>query len=134
MLVEVAKPVTLFLCILSLYAVFTTALLDPASDLEQRIYDSLARLILSAVISLMSGLIFCSASHEAARNTARLTSHSSRTDVLVGCRRHGGRFRPFLVSGAPLHFLPRYTLLICSRFNKELSRELELATAGSDES
>jgi len=73
MLVELAKPVTLFLCILSLYALFTTALLDPG-DLEQRIYDSLARLILAAGISLISGLIFCAALHQPARDRTRLTS------------------------------------------------------------
>jgi hypothetical protein len=64
MLVEVAKPVTLFFCILSLYAVFNTALLDPSSDMDQRIYDSLGRLALAAGISLIGGLVFRAAKHD----------------------------------------------------------------------
>ena len=64
MLVEVAKPVTLFFCILSLYAVFNTALLDPSPDMDQRIYDSIGRLALAAGIVLISGLIFCAATHD----------------------------------------------------------------------
>jgi hypothetical protein len=59
MLVEVAKPVTLLIVfsILSLYAVFSTAFLVPSSDMHQRIFDSLSRLALAAVISLIGGLI-----------------------------------------------------------------------------
>ncbi|MGA8540322.1 MAG: hypothetical protein WB566_12540 [Terriglobales bacterium] len=64
MLVEVARPVTLFVCILSLYAVFNAALLDPSPDLDQRIYDFLGRLALAAGICLISGLIFCAATHD----------------------------------------------------------------------
>lgn len=74
MFIELAKPVTLFLCILSLYALFTTALLDPSADMEQRIYDSLARLMLAAGISIISGLIFYAESHKAAGASARLTN------------------------------------------------------------
>jgi hypothetical protein len=64
MLVEVAKPLTLFFCILSLYALFNTALLDPSSDMDQRIYDSIGRLALAAGISVISGLIFCAGTHD----------------------------------------------------------------------
>jgi hypothetical protein len=74
MLVELAKPLTLFLCIVCLYSVFTTALLNPSSDMEQKIYDSLARLMLAAGISLVSGLIFRAAAHKAAGGRVRLTS------------------------------------------------------------
>ena len=74
MLVELAKPVTLFLCIVCLCSVFTTALLNPSSDMEQRIYDSLARLMLAGGISLISGLIFSAASHKGGAASARLTS------------------------------------------------------------
>jgi hypothetical protein len=55
---EVAKPFTFVFCILSLYGVFYAAFLDPARDLDQRICDSLALLLLAAGISLVSGLIF----------------------------------------------------------------------------
>ena len=58
MLVEVAKPLTLFLCILSLYAVLNTALLNPSVAMQDRISDSVARLALAAGISLISGLVF----------------------------------------------------------------------------
>lgn len=64
MLVEIAKPLTLFFCILSLYALFNTALLDPSSDMDQRIYDSIGRLALAAGISVISGLIFCAATRD----------------------------------------------------------------------
>lgn len=58
MLLEVAKPIALLLCLLSLCAVFHTAFLVPASDLQQTILDSLELLSLAAGISLISGLIF----------------------------------------------------------------------------
>jgi len=59
MLLELAKPVALLLCLLSLYAVFHTAFLVPASDLHERIFDSLELLAVAAGISLVAGLIFC---------------------------------------------------------------------------
>jgi hypothetical protein len=58
MFVELAKPVTLVFCILSLYGVFHTAFLLPASDVEQRICESLGTLALAAGISFLSALIF----------------------------------------------------------------------------
>jgi formate/nitrite transporter FocA (FNT family) len=63
MLLEVAKPVALVLCMVSLFGVFYTAFLVPASDLEQRVWDSLALLSLAAGICLSSGLIFRESSH-----------------------------------------------------------------------
>jgi formate/nitrite transporter FocA (FNT family) len=68
MLHELAKPVALLLCIVSLCAVFYTAFLVPATDLEQRIWDSLALLSLAAGICLSSGMIF----RETAQNGANL--------------------------------------------------------------
>lgn len=68
MLHELAKPVALLLCIVSLCAVFYTAFLVPATDLEQRIWDSLALLSLAAGICLSSGMIF----RETAQNSANL--------------------------------------------------------------
>jgi hypothetical protein len=58
MLQEVAKPVALVLCMVSLCGVFYTAFLIPASGLEQRTWDSLVLLSLAAGISLSSGMIF----------------------------------------------------------------------------
>ena len=58
MLLEIAKPIALLLCILSLCAVFHAAFLVPASDLHQKISSSLQLLALAAGISLISGMIF----------------------------------------------------------------------------
>jgi hypothetical protein len=74
MLVEVAKPVTLIFCILSLYALFHTAFLVPASDMHQRICDSLGILALAATISLIGGLIFRDAAHGAPAGWKRITA------------------------------------------------------------
>ena len=58
MLLEIAKPVALLLCMVSLCALFYTAFLVPASGLEQRTWDSLVLLSLTAGICLSSGMIF----------------------------------------------------------------------------
>jgi hypothetical protein len=66
MLLELAKPVALLLCLLSLYAVFHTLffsmedphlLLQPHRAFDDRILDSLLLLVLSGVISLLGGII-----------------------------------------------------------------------------
>jgi hypothetical protein len=72
--VEVAKPVALMLCILSLYGVFHTAFLSPADDLAQRIWDSIGLLTLAAGISLTSGLIFLEATRKPSDASSRLTA------------------------------------------------------------
>ena len=72
MLLELAKPVTLVGCILSLYAVFNSAFLFPIDNLRQRTYDSLALLALAAAVSLISGLIFREAEESPAAGSARL--------------------------------------------------------------
>lgn len=64
MLTEVAKPIALLLCMLSLCAVFQTAFLVPATDLHQTILDSLELLSMAAGISLVSGLIFRESAEE----------------------------------------------------------------------
>jgi hypothetical protein len=69
---EIAKPVTLVFCMVSLCAVFHTAFLVPASDLDQRILDSLGLLALAAGISLVSGLIFCEATPATQGGSSRL--------------------------------------------------------------
>jgi hypothetical protein len=67
MLLELAKPVALVLCLLSLYAVFHTLffaiedphlLLQPHKAFDDRIIHSTLLLALSAGISLIGGLIF----------------------------------------------------------------------------
>ncbi|NYF88647.1 hypothetical protein RBB79_03845 [Tunturiibacter empetritectus] len=67
MLLELVKPVALFLCLLSLLMVFHTVfftledphlLHQPHQALNDRILDSLLLLALSAGISLMGSLVF----------------------------------------------------------------------------
>jgi hypothetical protein len=58
MLLEVTKPVAVVLCMVSLCAVFDTAFLVQASDLQQRVWDSTILLSLAAGICLTSGMIF----------------------------------------------------------------------------
>jgi hypothetical protein len=58
MLLEIAKPIALVLCLVSLCAVFYAAFLAPVSDLEQRIWDSIILLSLAAGISLSGGMMF----------------------------------------------------------------------------
>jgi hypothetical protein len=72
MLVELAKPIALLLCLLSLCAVFHTAFLIPASDLHQRIWDSLELLALAAGISVVSALIFRESASEPSGDGASL--------------------------------------------------------------
>jgi hypothetical protein len=71
MFAEVAKPVTLIFCILSLYAVFSAAFLAVSVDM---ICECLIRLALAAAISLISGLIFRDAVQEPHVGSARLTA------------------------------------------------------------
>jgi hypothetical protein len=78
MLLEVVKPVALVLCMVSLFAVFYTAFLVPASDLEQRVWDSLALLSLAAGICISSGMIFRESSHTGADSIGRQSGHSRR--------------------------------------------------------
>jgi hypothetical protein len=66
MLLELAKPVALLLCLLSLCALFHTAFLAlgsnelmlPNQALHDRVLDSLLLFTLSAGICLISGLLF----------------------------------------------------------------------------
>jgi hypothetical protein len=72
MLLELAKPAALLLCLLSLYALFHTAFLStgspdlllPTQALHDRIVDSLLLFGLSAGICIVSGLLFREAASE----------------------------------------------------------------------
>jgi hypothetical protein len=74
MFVDIARLLALVFCMLSLCAVFHTAFLVPASDLEQRIGDSLSLLALAAAISLVGGLVFRDAIPEPHPANSRLTA------------------------------------------------------------
>ena len=58
MLRELAKPVALVLCILSLYAVFQAAFFAPGNDVPNRLRESLAMLGVAGAVCLLSGLVF----------------------------------------------------------------------------
>ena len=58
MLLEAAKPIAVLLCMVALCALFYTAFLVPASVLEQRVWDSLVLLSLTAGICLSSAMLF----------------------------------------------------------------------------
>ncbi len=92
MLLEVARPVALTLCLLSLFAVFHAAFLTPASGLQQRIWDSTELISLSAGICLASGLIF----RESGR--AGAGSLTSTLPVQLFCWAFGLILMLFLVS------------------------------------
>ena len=58
MLVELAKPIALAMCLLSLCAVFNAAFLHPASGPDQSIWEVALLLSLAAGIAVSSGMIF----------------------------------------------------------------------------
>jgi hypothetical protein len=74
MFFELAKPAALLLCLLSLYAVFHTAFLVPAIDLQDRIDDSLLLLLVAAGISVTSGLLFRDAAPAASSSTTLIAT------------------------------------------------------------
>jgi len=82
MFAEVAKPVTLVFCILSLYAVFNAAFLGLSIDMDQRVCDSLDRLAMAAAISGISGLMFCDARD---RQAPRLRRFMTTLPVQMFC-------------------------------------------------
>jgi heme/copper-type cytochrome/quinol oxidase subunit 2 len=57
-LLELARPITLLASMISLLAVFHTAFLGPEADFSQRIYDTMGMVLISAGVSLISGLCF----------------------------------------------------------------------------
>ncbi len=73
MLVDVAKPIALMLCLIALCGVFFTAFMAP-DDLRSRILESLELLVLAAGISVISGLIFRESTAETSATEARLTA------------------------------------------------------------
>ena len=85
-LVEVVKPVTLLLCILSLYAVFHTAFLIPGRTVGERMSDSLGLLVLAAGISVVSGLIFREGEDDKVRlgGTLPMQIFAWATGIMVG--------------------------------------------------
>jgi len=78
MLLELAKPVTLLASMLSLLAVLHTAFFGSESDFQQRIYDSIAMLVLAAGISLISGLVFLEGGPEGGHENRHEAAHGPR--------------------------------------------------------
>ncbi len=94
MLLELAKPDTLLSCILSLLAVFHAAFLGPSIDIHQRIWDSVAMLVLADGISLISGLVFC----DGLRDHRASASLANTFPVQIFCWAAGGMIVLFLLS------------------------------------
>ena len=72
MLRELLKPVALLMCILSQYAVFQAAFLEPAKDVQHRLLEALAMSGLAGVIALLGGWIFRDGEIVRKRSDARL--------------------------------------------------------------
>jgi hypothetical protein len=72
MLLELAKPLSLLASMLSLLVVFHTAFLGSETEFDQRIYDSLIVLALSAGVSLVSGLLFRETLHPTQTRAMRI--------------------------------------------------------------
>lgn len=68
LLLELAKPAALMLCMAVLCSVFYTAFLEPANTSEQHLWDILSLLSLAAGICVASGMLF----REAAGNESTL--------------------------------------------------------------
>jgi hypothetical protein len=58
MFLELAKLVSLLLCILAIYALFHTAFLAPSMGIDQRLLESAKMLAMAAAAALLSGMIF----------------------------------------------------------------------------
>jgi hypothetical protein len=71
MLLELAKPVALVLCMVSLCALFYSAFLVPASGVEQRGWHSVVMLSLAAAICLTSGMLFRESAEDDAESLLR---------------------------------------------------------------
>jgi hypothetical protein len=102
--VEIAKPVVLVVCILSLYAVFYTAFLDPLGDPKQRVWESLALLALAGGVAVVSGLIFREGIEDGYSRHPRPVRLISTLPVRIFCWASGIMLILFLVSW----FLERY--------------------------
>ena len=96
MLVEVAKPVTLVFCILSLYAVFSSAFLDLSIDLHQRLCESLLRLALSGRDLDDERIDFRDATLRAMRAHDKNHSDAACAIILLGFECHARYVRTFL--------------------------------------
>ncbi|HEY0263844.1 MAG TPA: hypothetical protein VGC07_04915 [Granulicella sp.] len=66
---DIARPASLMLCILSLFASFRAAFLIPTTDLRTKIHDSFALLLFSAGVSILGGLLFREATPGRRRST-----------------------------------------------------------------
>ena len=58
MLLDISKAVSLLLCILSLGALLTSAFFVPGSHWDERLLESLMRILLAGCICFASGLLF----------------------------------------------------------------------------
>ena len=101
-MLEMARPIAVALCMLSLCAVFNAAFLVPASDLESRSWTAVILLSLTAGICLASGMIFRRIGRTGGRSP---DAHAAGAAILLGCFPDAGSLPCFLVPGDALHFL-----------------------------
>ena len=59
MLLELLKPLTFFLSMLSLYPVLLSAFFEPGTRWEERLELALLRVAFAACVCLASGLVYC---------------------------------------------------------------------------
>lgn len=79
MWLELARPVTLLASVLSLLAVMGKAFFGPETGFEQRLYDTASVLLISAAISLVSGLTFHGLGRTARYKTGSRALHINET-------------------------------------------------------
>ncbi len=109
MLLELARPIVLLGCILSLLKLFHAAFLEPAATNLQRLEDALGPFLLAAAIALLGALVFLPARRAAA--IRKPVGNLPDADLLLDYQRHGNYLSPRLVSRNPLHLLPRRPFL-----------------------
>lgn len=99
MALELAKPIALLCSILSLLGVFHAAFLEPAADVEQRVFGSLGPLLLAAGIALMGALVFHADGH-AGKNISSFDTASliGTFPMRIFCWTVGGMLPLFFLS------------------------------------
>jgi hypothetical protein len=101
MVLELARPIALLGCILSLLGVFHAVFLEPAADFEQRMLGSFGPLLLAAGMALAAGLVFLPGRHSllgARRRDVGLASLVATFPMKVFCWTMAGMTALFAVS------------------------------------
>ena len=114
MLLELLRPLSFFVSILSLYPIVTSAFFMAGSRWEERLELALLRVAFAACICFTSGFLYARPSR-LNRGTGRAASlNVARATLHLGDGRYGGPFLAVVVSGDVLrsHGQPRLLPLI----------------------